>query len=144
MLSPETSPARSSWPTPTFALTEVLRVCIARTPGVRYWKLTRWTGNWKDMANIYLNTCVEGAESQTWVVMNDGRIPLAASKPRKWQKGAFFYNVPSLTHFIEECIDLQYMRATANNPVGFYSCAGLGNTGAADKGINWPLIAATP
>lgn len=44
---------------------------------------------------------------------------------------------------IEECIDLQYMRATANNPVGLYSCAGLGNTGAADKGINWPLVNVT-
>lgn len=35
------------------------------------------------------------------------------------------------------------MRATQNNPVGFYTCAGLGNTGAADKGINWPLVNAT-
>jgi hypothetical protein len=39
----------------------------------------------------------------------------------------------------EQCIDLQYLRATQNNPVGLYNCAGLGNTGAADKGINWPL-----
>lgn len=44
---------------------------------------------------------------------------------------------------IEECLDLQYMRATENNPVGLYNCAGLGNIGAADKGINWPLIDAT-
>lgn len=44
---------------------------------------------------------------------------------------------------IEECIDLEYMRATENNPVGLYSCAGLGNTGAADKGINWPLVDVT-
>lgn len=43
----------------------------------------------------------------------------------------------------EECLDLQYMRATANNPVGMYSCAGLGNIGAKDKGINWPLVNAT-
>lgn len=43
----------------------------------------------------------------------------------------------------EECIDLQYLRATENNPVGLYNCAGLGNTGAADKGINWPLVNAT-
>lgn len=43
----------------------------------------------------------------------------------------------------EQCLDLQYLRATANNPVGLYTCAGLGNTGAADKGINWPLLNAT-
>lgn len=43
----------------------------------------------------------------------------------------------------EQCLDLQYLRATANNPVGLYSCAGLGNTGAADKGINWPLLNVT-
>lgn len=40
----------------------------------------------------------------------------------------------------EECVDLVYMRAVENNDVGLYSCAGLGNTGAADKGINWPLV----
>jgi hypothetical protein len=33
------------------------------------------------------------------------------------------------------------MRATANNPVGLYVCAGLGNIGAKDAGINWPLLA---
>ena len=43
----------------------------------------------------------------------------------------------------EECIDLQYMRATQNNPVGLYACAGLGNAGAKDKGINWPLVQVT-
>jgi hypothetical protein len=43
----------------------------------------------------------------------------------------------------EECVDLQYMRATANNPVGLYSCAGLQNAGAKDKGINWPLVNVT-
>lgn len=48
-----------------------------------------------------------------------------------------------LTVCTEECVDLQYMRATANNPVGLYSCAGLGNTGAGDKGINWPLLNVT-
>jgi len=48
-----------------------------------------------------------------------------------------------LTPETEQCIDLQYMRATANNPVGLYTCAGLGNTGAADKGINWPLVNVT-
>jgi hypothetical protein len=35
------------------------------------------------------------------------------------------------------------MRAVENNAVGLYTCAGLGNTGAADKGINWPLVNAT-
>lgn len=43
----------------------------------------------------------------------------------------------------EECLDLQYMRATANNPVGLYACAGLANAGAGDKGINWPLVNVT-
>lgn len=32
------------------------------------------------------------------------------------------------------------MRAVENNDVGLFSCAGLGNIGAADKGINWPLV----
>jgi hypothetical protein len=35
------------------------------------------------------------------------------------------------------------MRATENNPVGLYGCAGLGNAGAGDKGINWPFINVT-
>ncbi|EUC46975.1 hypothetical protein COCMIDRAFT_35414 [Bipolaris oryzae ATCC 44560] len=39
----------------------------------------------------------------------------------------------------KQCLDLQYIRAVENNPVGMYNCAGLGNTGAKDKGINWPL-----
>ncbi|KAK3387965.1 hypothetical protein B0H63DRAFT_448751 [Podospora didyma] len=81
-------------------------------------------GNWKDMGTIYLNTCVETEVGQKWNAMADGRIALEASSP-------------------QQCIDLQYMRATQNNPVGFYSCAGLGNTGAADKGINWPLANVT-
>ncbi|ETS74272.1 hypothetical protein PFICI_14138 [Pestalotiopsis fici W106-1] len=80
--------------------------------------------NWKDMANIYLQPCSNTEAGQQWVAMTDGRIALAASSP-------------------QECVDLQYMRATANNPVGLYSCAGLGNTGAADKGINWPLVNVT-
>ncbi|KAB5530476.1 hypothetical protein GE09DRAFT_974279 [Coniochaeta sp. 2T2.1] len=81
---------------------------------------------WKDMANIYVKDCTADAAdpSQLWNVMADGRIALKASSP-------------------QECIDLQYMRATANNPVGLYACAGLGNTGAADKGINWPLVNVT-
>jgi hypothetical protein len=46
-------------------------------------------------------------------------------------------------NWIEQCMDLQYLRATQNNPVGLYSCAGLANSGAADKGINWPLVNVT-
>ncbi|KAF2205652.1 hypothetical protein GQ43DRAFT_269184 [Delitschia confertaspora ATCC 74209] len=80
--------------------------------------------NWKDMGNIYVNDCNNTTVGQNWVVMTDGRIALQASSP-------------------QECVDLQYMRATVNNPVGLYSCAGLGNTGAADKGINWPLLNVT-
>ncbi|PSN64567.1 hypothetical protein BS50DRAFT_557168 [Corynespora cassiicola Philippines] len=80
--------------------------------------------NWKDMASITLKDCSDTEVAQKWVAMSDGRIALEASSP-------------------QQCIDLQYMRATPNNPVGLYSCAGLGNTGAADKGINWPLLNAT-
>lgn len=80
---------------------------------------------WKDMANIALNNCSDTADGQKWEVKADGRIAVDLS--------------PSP----QQCIDLQYMRATANNPVGLYSCAGLGNTGAADKGINWPLVNVT-
>ncbi|KAI4938989.1 uncharacterized protein J4E92_000270 [Alternaria infectoria] len=80
---------------------------------------------WKDMANIYLRECVAGSEQQTWNAMADGRIALAASSGT------------------QQCVDLQYLRAVQNNPVGLYNCAGLGNTGAADKGINWPLRNAT-
>ncbi|KAF2651091.1 carbohydrate-binding module family 13 protein [Lophiostoma macrostomum CBS 122681] len=80
--------------------------------------------NWKDMGNIYIQTCDATVAGQQWNVQADGRIALTASSP-------------------QECIDLQYMRATQNNPVGLYSCAGLGNTGAADKGINWPLVNVT-
>jgi hypothetical protein len=46
-------------------------------------------------------------------------------------------------HETEQCIDLQYLRAVQNNPVGLYNCAGLANSGAADKGINWPLANVT-
>ncbi|KAK3201066.1 hypothetical protein GRF29_213g966212 [Pseudopithomyces chartarum] len=74
---------------------------------------------WKDMATVYVNTCSDTAPGQNWTVMADGRIGVTGSSPA-------------------ECLDLQYMRATANNPVGLYQCAGLGNTGAKDKGINWP------
>ncbi|KAI0003895.1 carbohydrate-binding module family 13 protein [Xylariaceae sp. FL0662B] len=80
--------------------------------------------NWKDMASIYVNECSDTEDGQKWVAMPDGRIALELSTP-------------------QECLDLQYMRATENNPVGLYSCAGLGNTGAADKGINWPITDAT-
>ncbi|KAF2463073.1 uncharacterized protein BDR25DRAFT_329913 [Lindgomyces ingoldianus] len=80
--------------------------------------------NWKDMGALSLKECAAAEPGQQWNVMADGRIALTASSP-------------------QECIDLQYMKATANNPVGLYSCAGLGNTGAKDKGINWPLVNAT-
>ncbi|KAF2448501.1 carbohydrate-binding module family 13 protein [Karstenula rhodostoma CBS 690.94] len=77
------------------------------------------TAAWKDMANVYVNTCSDTAPGQNWTVMVDGRIAVTGSSPA-------------------ECLDLQYMRATANNPVGLYQCAGLNNSGAKDKGINWP------
>ncbi|KAH9887874.1 carbohydrate-binding module family 13 protein [Xylariomycetidae sp. FL2044] len=80
--------------------------------------------NWRDMGSLYLQECDDASDAQKFVAMADGRIALEMSQP-------------------QECIDLQYMRATENNPVGLYSCAGLGNTGAADKGINWPLANAT-
>ncbi|KAF2826885.1 MFS general substrate transporter [Ophiobolus disseminans] len=76
---------------------------------------------WKDMANIYLRECSATEVAQKWNAMADGRIALEASTGTK------------------QCIDLQYLRATQNNPVGLYNCAGLANSGAADKGINWPL-----
>ena len=79
--------------------------------------------NWKDMGKIYLNNCSDTEAAQKWNVMADGRISLEA--------------------FPSECIDLVYMRATAGNDVGLYACAGLGNTGAKDKGINWPLVNVT-
>ncbi|KAK4183638.1 hypothetical protein QBC35DRAFT_518096 [Podospora australis] len=91
--------------------------------------------NWKDMGNLSLKECSDTEPAQKWDVMADGRIALQDSpKPRK-------DNINK-----EQCIDLVYMRATANNPVGLYTCAGLGNTGAKDKGINWPLVnvVATP
>ncbi|KAL1881480.1 hypothetical protein VTK73DRAFT_3542 [Phialemonium thermophilum] len=80
--------------------------------------------NWKDMASVSLKECSDTEDGQKWNVMADGRIALAPSSP-------------------QECLDLQYMRATENNPVGLYSCAGLANAGAGDKGINWPLVNAT-
>ncbi|KAK3899881.1 hypothetical protein C8A05DRAFT_36488 [Staphylotrichum tortipilum] len=80
--------------------------------------------NWKDMGNIYVNECANNTESQNWFVMADGRIALEPTQQK-------------------QCVDLQYMRATENNAVGLYACAGLGNTGAADKGINWPLVNVT-
>ena len=74
------------------------------------------------MAPISLRECGNNTESQTWNTMADGRIALKASMGTKL------------------CVDLQYLRAVENNPVGLYNCAGLGNTGAKDKGINWPLV----
>ncbi|PVH97333.1 carbohydrate-binding module family 13 protein [Periconia macrospinosa] len=76
---------------------------------------------WKDMAPVYTNTCSDTAPGQKWIALADGRIAVDGSSP-------------------QECLDLQYMQAKQNNPVGLYACAGLGNTGAKDKGINWPLV----
>ncbi|TLD30400.1 hypothetical protein PspLS_02424 [Pyricularia sp. CBS 133598] len=81
--------------------------------------------NWRDMANINLANCSDAADGQKWDAMADGRIALELS-PQP-----------------QQCLDLQYMRATPGNAVGLYSCAGLGNTGAADKGINFPLVNVT-
>lgn len=81
--------------------------------------------SWKDMANIYLRECSDSEAGQKWMAMADGRIALEQSPGT------------------QQCIDLQYLRAVQNNPVGLYNCAGLGNTGAADKGINWPLLNVT-
>ena len=79
------------------------------------------------MGSIYLNNCSSTKLGQQWVVMADGRI-------RLHEKGL---------GLIDVCVDLQYMRAIANNPVGLYNCAGLNNAGAADEGLNWPLLNAT-
>jgi hypothetical protein len=55
----------------------------------------------------------------------------------------YVQNKSELISQTEECLDLQYATAKANNPVGLYSCAGLANAGAGDKGINWPPVNAT-
>ncbi|KAI1370395.1 carbohydrate-binding module family 13 protein [Hypoxylon crocopeplum] len=81
--------------------------------------------NWKDMATVSVANCSDTANGQKWTAMTDGRIALEMSTPL-------------------ECLDLQYMRATENNPVGLYNCQGLGNAGAADKGLNWPLTEVAP
>ncbi|KAF2264008.1 hypothetical protein CC78DRAFT_602642 [Lojkania enalia] len=80
--------------------------------------------NWRDMGSLSVKPCNSTERAQAFTAMADGRIALTDSNPK-------------------ECIDLQYMRATPNNPVGLYACAGLGNTGANDKGINWPLVDVT-
>lgn len=109
------------------------------------------------MAPIALKECSDTEAGQQWNVQADGRIAVEQSpSPSMFQ---FFIlsetfrrkhleknrNKRTLTQTAktEQCIDLQYMRATPNNPVGLYTCAGLGNTGAADKGINWPLVNVT-
>ncbi|PMD43177.1 carbohydrate-binding module family 13 protein [Hyaloscypha variabilis F] len=78
--------------------------------------------NWKDMGSVVVETCDATSVSQVWNVMADGRIALAPSSP-------------------QECLDLQYMKDAPGTTVGIYSCAGLNNVGAADKGINWPQVA---
>ncbi|EDU42505.1 hypothetical protein PtrSN002B_010721 [Pyrenophora tritici-repentis] len=80
---------------------------------------------WKDMALLYVRECAAvgtANEQQTWITMADGRIALAASSGTRL------------------CVDLQYIKAVQNNPVGMYNCAGLGNIGAQDKGLNWPMV----
>jgi hypothetical protein len=100
---------------------------------------------WKDMANIYLRPCADTEVAQKWVAMADGRIALEASPgTRKYSEPNDKMTIMSWADDLtEQCIDLQYLRATQNNPVGLYNCAGLQNSGAADKGINWPLMNAT-
>ncbi|KAI1323018.1 hypothetical protein F5Y16DRAFT_403885 [Xylariaceae sp. FL0255] len=80
--------------------------------------------NWKDLASITVADCSATSQGQMWNAMADGRIALNMSNP-------------------QECLDLQFGRAVANNSVGIFSCAGLGGIGAADTGINWPLVNAT-
>lgn len=98
------------------------------------------------MGKIWLKDCSETEVAQKWSVLADGRIALQESpKPRKTHPVRGFCDTlksgtDSDSSPTEQCIDLVYMRATANNDVGLYTCAGLGNTGAKDKGINWPLV----
>lgn len=92
------------------------------------------------MAPINLAECDETSRSQIFNVMDDGRIALEAStSPRKAVR-AQPQRVPRANVCAEECIDLQFMRAVPDNPVGFYDCAGLGGIGAEDAGLNWPLV----
>jgi hypothetical protein len=71
--------------------------------------------------------------------MADGRIAVTGSAGTRKYKNKLYRGSKETDLITEQCLDLQYMRATQNNPVGLYNCAGLGNTGAKDKGINWPL-----
>jgi hypothetical protein len=91
------------------------------------------------MGSVTVKTCDATAVSQVWNVMADGRVALQASSPRK-RLEITFVNGAELTPELEECLDLQYMTDRPGTTVGLYSCAGLGNTGAGDKGINWPQI----
>lgn len=95
------------------------------------------------MASISLTTCSDTNDGQKWVVMTDGRIALSLSSPRKCLHLYLKTEENRTDILIEECLDLQYARATVNNPVGLYSCAGLGGIGAKDTGINWPPLNAT-
>jgi hypothetical protein len=108
---------------------------------------------WKNMGIVSLKECSTTEAAQQWTAMADGRIALTASPgTRMLDYGACDIEAEAcspvaendmLTTIVEECIDLQYMKAVQNNPVGIYDCAGLNNIGAADKGINWPLRNAT-
>lgn len=91
------------------------------------------------MALLTLAECDEASVSQTFNAMEDGRIALDAStSPRKQKKGT--PERAEANTRTEECIDLQYMQAVPDNPVGLYDCAGLGGIGAEDAGLNWPLV----
>ena len=47
--------------------------------------MSKLTANWKDMAAINLKTCNATEPGQGWIIMNDGRIALDASKSgKKW------------------------------------------------------------
>lgn len=110
------------------------------------------------MSRVYLVTCTSGSASQQWDVMADGRIALVASKPQECldlqysEHHSFPVAVTVFTFWNGlGCHTLGYVaglmsysvRAVPNNPVGLYSCAGLGGIGAADNGLNWPLVNAT-
>ncbi|VBB84779.1 Putative protein of unknown function [Podospora comata] len=101
--------------------------------------------NWRDMGTLTLKECSATEPAQKWNVMADGRIALEDS-PQPRRQPFSLTRKESKTEAddqTEQCVDLVYMRATPNNAVGLYTCAGLGNTGAKDKGINWPLVNAT-
>lgn len=91
------------------------------------------------MAPINLAECDDASDSQIWNVMEDGRIALEASSSPRKKIRKFLWCLGSDVQ-AEECIDLEFMRAVPDNPVGFYDCGGLGGIGAEDPAIVWPLV----